>query len=102
MSHFSIVCIQRGAVLEAGKPIVSQIQLVNFSEGSPYETLHFFVSGAMASYFKSYVIKVWGRADACDGDKMVPSVEKKISELEMGFLHLQQTSLKFLCPSISL
>ena len=25
-----------------------------------------------------------------DGDKMVPSVEKKIAELEMGLLHLQQ------------
>lgn len=25
-----------------------------------------------------------------DGDKMAPSVEKKIAELEMGLLHLQQ------------
>ena len=68
---------------------MSQIQLVNFCEGSPYETLHSFVSGAMAPYFKSY-IKESGRADARDGDKMAPSVEKKISELEMGLLHLQQ------------
>lgn len=68
---------------------MSQIQLVNFSEGSPYETLHSFVSGAMAPYFKSY-IKESGRADTRDGDKMAPSVEKKISELEMGLLHLQQ------------
>ena len=87
--HHSIVCIKRGAVLEADKQIVSQIQLVNFSEGSPYETLHSFVSGAMAPYFKSY-IKESGRADTRDGDKMAPSVEKKISELEMGLLHLQQ------------
>ena len=85
----SIVCIKRGAVLEADKTIISQIQLVNFAEGSPYETLHSFVSGAMAPYFKSY-IKESGRADARDGDKMAPSVEKKISELEMGLLHLQQ------------
>ena len=75
--------------MEADKQIVSQIQLVNFSEGSPYETLHSLVSGAMAPYFKSY-IKESGRADARDGDKMAPSVEKKISELEMGLLHLQQ------------
>lgn len=88
-SCISIVCIKRGAVLEADKLIVSQIQLVNFGEGSPYETLHSFVSGAMAPYFKSY-IKESGRADARDGDKMAPSVEKKISELEMGLLHLQQ------------
>ena len=28
--------------------------------------------------------------DCRDGDKMAPSVEKKIAELEMGLLHLQQ------------
>ncbi|KAH9632823.1 hypothetical protein HF086_005878 [Spodoptera exigua] len=42
----------------------------------------------MAPFFKSYV-KESGRADR-DGDKMAPSVEKKIAELEMGLLHLQQ------------
>lgn len=29
-------------------------------------------------------------SDSSDGDKMVPSVEKKMDELEMGLLHLQQ------------
>ncbi|KAJ9599379.1 hypothetical protein L9F63_010141, partial [Diploptera punctata] len=84
----SMICVKRGAVVEADKPIHSQLRLINFSEGSPYETLHSFISKTMAPYFKSYV-KESGRADR-DGDKMAPSVEKKMAELEMGLLHLQQ------------
>ncbi|XP_049810824.1 dynein heavy chain, cytoplasmic isoform X3 [Schistocerca nitens] len=84
----SFACIKRGAVIEADKSIHSQLRLVNFSDGSPYETLHAFISKTMAPYFKSYVQES-GRADR-DGDKMAPSVEKKMAELEMGLLHLQQ------------
>ena len=67
---------------------IYQIRVINFSEDSPYETLHAFVSKSLAPYFKSY-IKESGRAER-EGDKMVPSVEKKMTELEMGLLHLQQ------------
>lgn len=59
---FSMVCVKRGAVIEADKSIHSQLRLINFSEGSPYETLHAFISKTMAPYFKSYV-KESGRAD---------------------------------------
>lgn len=83
----SLACIKRGAVIEADKSIHTQLRLINFSEGSPYETLHAFISKSLAPYFKSYV-KESGRGD--DGDKMAPSVEKKMAELEMGLLHLQQ------------
>lgn len=84
----SLACIKRGLVVEADKSIHSQLRLINFSDGSPYETLHAFISKSLAPYFKSYV-KESGRADR-DGDKMAPSVEKKLAELEMGLLHLQQ------------
>lgn len=84
----SLACIKRGAVIEADKSIHSQLRLINFSDGSPYETLHAFISKSFAPFFKSYV-KESGRADR-DGDKMAPSVEKKLAELEMGLLHLQQ------------
>jgi hypothetical protein len=57
-----MVCVKRGVVIEADKPIHSQLRLINFSEGSPYETLHAFISKTMAPYFKSYV-KESGRAD---------------------------------------
>ncbi|XP_061172861.1 cytoplasmic dynein 1 heavy chain 1-like isoform X1 [Saccostrea echinata] len=84
----SLVLIKRGQVVEAEKSFPSQIRVMNFSEGSPYETLHAYVSNAVSPFFKSY-IKETGKAER-DGDKMAPTVEKKISELEMGLLHLQQ------------
>lgn len=63
----SLVCIKRGLVIEADKSIHSQMRLINFSEGSPYETLHSYISKSLAPYFKSYV-KESGRGD--DGDKV--------------------------------
>lgn len=57
-----MICVKRGAIIEADKAIHSQLRLINFSEGSPYETLHAFISKTMAPYFKSYV-KESGRAD---------------------------------------
>lgn len=58
----SLVCIKRGAVIEADKSIRSQVRLMNLSEGSPYETLHSYISKTVAPYFKSY-IRESGRAD---------------------------------------
>jgi len=49
-------------VIEADKPIPSQLRIVQFNDGSPYETLHALVSKAITPYFKSYV-KESGRAD---------------------------------------
>lgn len=83
----SVVFTKRGTNIEADKSIHSQLRIVFFSDGPPYETLHA-MSKTMAPYFKSYV-KEKGKVDR-DGDKMAPSVEKKIAELEMGLLHLQQ------------
>ena len=84
----SVVIIKKLAIIEADKSIKSQLRVMNLSDSSPYETLHSYVSNAVAPYFKSFV-KETGRAER-DGDKMAPSVEKKIAELEMGLLHLQQ------------
>lgn len=69
-----MACIKRGLVVEADKSIHSQLRLINFSDGSPYETLHAFISKSLAPYFKSYV-KESGRADR-DGDKMAPPLRK--------------------------
>lgn len=84
----SLIIIKRLPILEADKSLKSQLQVMNLTGSSPYETLHTYISNAVAPYFKSFV-KETGRAER-DGDKMVPSVEKKIAELEMGLLHLQQ------------
>jgi dynein heavy chain 1 len=84
----SIVFVKKLSVVEAEKPIAQQIRVISLSDGSPYETLHSYVSSAVAPYFKSFV-RESGKADR-DGDKMATSMEKKIAELEMGLLHLQQ------------
>ncbi|KAM9149649.1 LOW QUALITY PROTEIN: cytoplasmic dynein 1 heavy chain 1-like [Pangshura tecta] len=84
----SLAFIKRIPVIDADKPVSSQLRVLTLSEDSPYETLHSFISNAVAPFFKSYV-RESGKADR-DGDKMAPSVEKKIAELEMGLLHLQQ------------
>ncbi|XP_052274955.1 cytoplasmic dynein 1 heavy chain 1-like isoform X3 [Dreissena polymorpha] len=84
----SLVFIKRGPVLEGDKSFPSQLQVMNISDGSPYEVLHSYISNAVSPYFKSY-IRETGKAER-DGDKMAPAVEKKIVDLEMGLLHLQQ------------
>ena len=60
--YFSMVLIKRGQLVEAEKSFPSQIRVMNFSEGSPYETLHAYVSNAVSPYFKSY-IKETGKAE---------------------------------------
>ena len=54
--------IKRGPVVESDKAVSSQVRVMNFSEGSPYETLHAYVSNAVAPFFKSY-IKETGKAE---------------------------------------
>ena len=57
-----MVLIKRGPVVEADKSFASQLRIMNLSEGSPYETLHSYVSCAVAPFFKSY-IKETGKAE---------------------------------------
>jgi len=59
---YSVVIIKRGPVVEADKTFSSQLQLINLSDGSPYETLHSIISNVVAPYFKSF-LRVTGKAD---------------------------------------
>lgn len=58
----SLVIIKRGSVIEADKSIRAQVRVIGLNDGSPYETLHSYISKTVAPYFKSYV-KESGRAD---------------------------------------
>ena len=58
----SVGFIKRGAVIEADKRIGSQIRVMNLECSSPFETLHSYVSNAVAPFFKSYVKKS-GKSD---------------------------------------
>uniref|UniRef100_A0A5K3FEA9 Dynein heavy chain, cytoplasmic n=2 Tax=Mesocestoides corti TaxID=53468 RepID=A0A5K3FEA9_MESCO len=84
----SLVFIKRNPVVESGKSFASQLRMATLSDGAPLETLLSMISNVVSPYYKSY-IKESGKAER-DGDKVAPSVEKKIAELEIGLLHLQQ------------
>lgn len=51
-----VAFIKRTPVMEADKSIRSQLRLMNFSEDSPFETLHAYVKDAMTPYFNSFVL----------------------------------------------
>lgn len=51
-----VAFIKRCPVMEADKSIRSQLRLMNFSEDSPFETLHAYVKDAMTPYFNSFVL----------------------------------------------
>lgn len=58
----SLALIKRTGVIDADKPISTQVRVLTLSEDSPYETLHSFISNAVAPFFKSY-IRESGKAD---------------------------------------
>jgi dynein heavy chain 1 len=87
-----VIFIKTGNSIETDKSIPGQLQSIVLREDSLYESLHLYLSCAVSPFFKSYLRESSKVADSRDfsGDKMGPSVEKKLVELEMGLLHLQQ------------
>lgn len=51
-----IAFIKRGPIMEADKSVRSQLRLINFSEDSPFETLHSYVKDAVTPYFNSFIV----------------------------------------------
>lgn len=51
-----IAFIKRGPILEAEKSVRSQLRIINFSEDSPFETLHSYVKDAVTPYFNSFIM----------------------------------------------
>ena len=50
-----VAFIKRGTILEAEKSVRSQLRVMNFSEDSPFETLHSYIRDAVTPYFNSFV-----------------------------------------------
>ena len=44
----SLVCLKKGQVIEGEKSIASQLRVISLSDGNAYETLHSYVSAAIA------------------------------------------------------
>ena len=95
--------------IEASKPIASQIHVVNLpgsfqdddnarkhaSTVSPFEVLHSVLHNALGPYFEAYSRtqelsgRVWQDPEAKTG---IPGAKRRMAELEMSLLHLQQNT----------
>lgn len=51
-----VAFIKRGPIMEAEKSVRAQLRLINFSEDSPFETLHSYVKDAVTPYFNSFIV----------------------------------------------
>ena len=105
----SIALLKRPQPIDPRKPLSSQIQVINLpgavvldeasssevGSGSPYEVLHSIIHNALTPYFNAYtqgqrqLAGTISRADA-DGKTGISGAKKKLAELELSLLHLQQ------------
>ena len=105
----SVALIKRPQPIDPRRPLPTQIQIINLPgaatlnenktvegvQGSPYEVLHSIIHLALAPYFNAYTQgqkQLTGgnnRPDA-DGKTGVSGTKKKLAELELSLLHLQQ------------
>ncbi|KAI8321400.1 dynein heavy chain [Martensiomyces pterosporus] len=111
----SVALIKRSATLDPSLPLSRQVQVMNLpgpaSSGSgasapavnPYETLHAYIRFAVSPYFNAYVAakeKAEQQSnqgaeggtfrDEKDSQPGIPMAKKKLAELELSLLHLQQ------------
>jgi len=105
----SVAFIKRPTSLDPRIPLPSQLQVINLpglaslnsssrnqaTSVSPYEVLHSVVHFAIAPCFDAYASTQdvsYGNKTRSDAETKggVPGVKKKIAELEMNLLHLQQ------------
>ncbi|KAJ1659203.1 dynein heavy chain [Dispira simplex] len=113
----SLALIKRGSVLDMGRPISLQVQVMNLPGPaahrggdvagavgpSPYEALHAYIHHAVSPYFNALVSSKQLLAEAAgqsgaghreekDSKGGIPLAKKKIAELELSLLHLQQNT----------
>ena len=104
----SVALIKRPQPIDPSIPLPTQIQVINLpgiatlsdsttqgSSVSPYEILHSIVHLALAPYFNAYTQgqkSLAGSSDRADPEAKtgVPGTKKKLAELELSLLHLQQ------------
>ncbi|KAK3828336.1 MAG: dynein heavy chain [Benniella sp.] len=101
----SLALIKRGQVIDTSRPLQTQVQFINLPGpaaneaglSGPYEALHSYIHYAVSPYFNAYVDAKGAaettsskRPDDKDGKMGIPMAKKKIAELELSLLHLQQ------------
>ena len=102
----SVAIIKRPQPIDPRIPISSQVQVINLpgvgslqgpdqATTSPFEILHSFVHLALSPYFDAYtkgqeLLDAGRQRYDSEGRTGVPGAKKKIAELELSLLHLQQ------------
>lgn len=102
----SLAIIKRTPTLDPSRPLQNQIQLINLpgapnagepGQTSAYEFLHSYIHFAVSPYFNAYVNARHGttgnetsKSKNEDNKMGVPMAKKKMAELELSLLHLQQ------------
>ncbi|KAJ3331033.1 hypothetical protein HDU76_004259 [Blyttiomyces sp. JEL0837] len=98
----SLALIKRSTTIESSRPLQHQLQLINLpgpsDGGNPYEALHSYIHNAVSPFFEAFVsarslgtfgLSSGGR-DEKDSKAGIPMAKKKIAELELSLLQLQQ------------
>ncbi|KAL1922601.1 uncharacterized protein VTP21DRAFT_10140 [Calcarisporiella thermophila] len=101
-----LALIKRTPTLDGTRPLMSQLQFLTLpgpgaagepSTVSPYEALHSYIHFAFSPFFNAYVSSKGesaevgaGKRDDKDNKMGIPMAKKKIAELELSLLHLQQ------------
>ncbi|CAG8677057.1 16017_t:CDS:2, partial [Acaulospora colombiana] len=103
-----VAVIKQGSTLDANRSIQSQIQVINLpgpsssdtgTDVSPYEALYSYIHSAVTPYFDAYVIAKSSNLDGIvsssvkrsdDSKSSISMAKKKIIELELALLNLQQ------------
>ncbi|KAK9719430.1 dynein heavy chain [Basidiobolus ranarum] len=106
----SLALIKRSATLDSLRPLQNQLQLINLpgpastdnttGAATPYEALHAYIHHAVSPFFNAYVSSketstegsttTGGKREDKDSKMGIPMTKKKIAELELSLLHLQQ------------
>ncbi|MFH4975707.1 hypothetical protein AB6A40_002416 [Gnathostoma spinigerum] len=84
----SLIMLKGGSIIEADKAIEDQLYVMRLPESNPYDILLSLFGKVGTPFFKS-LIKDSGRGER-DGDKLALSIEKNLTEVEVGLLHMQQ------------
>ena len=84
-----VVLIKRqpGVPLDGERSVASQLQIVNFVDQSPFETIHTYVHNSFAPFLRSFLNKEHGEKRSEGG---YAALEQKMTELEMSLYNCKQ------------